>query len=533
MAISKFTSEAIRKANADRGTALQVQRVPSLPVTAKCYVIALSVLAIFSIGGFFYWVAIQVVYPYELDYGEGIVLWQAQHVASLATAYAPLTHYPYIVFHYPPVYQAVSLGVSKVTGDLLLAGRLVSSFSGVAICLTLGWLIYRVAPAWVPRLAATCGAALAVAFPCGLEVMRWTPLMRVDMLGLWCTFAGLTIFVLARTGAQRYIALVLLLAAMYTRQTLVAGTVTCLIISSVINFREAVKMLFFMVFLGTAVLIALSLATHGEVIRHLFLYNLNRYSIRWAIGALNTNLVSTIPLIALAAAAGLGPLRNFARALFNRNPVSLRARLLASSYNLALFTFTVHFILAGFVSLSVGKAGSNINYFLEWNLSACALASLFVGRLLWSWRKNSITAVGALPYLLPMAMLAQQSLSVAHMLVHTEADRRTMAQRAQNSKALERILRNSPEPLMSEDMTLLYRAGKQVPFEPAIIAELTTTGVWNEAPLVNLIRNRTFSVMVIRDVRSGFYSPTVAAAIIENYRPQEKYGDLTVYVPSQ
>jgi len=129
-------------------------------------------------------------------------------------------------------------------------------------------------------------------------------------------------------------------------------------------------------------------------------------------------------------------------------------------------------------------------------------------------------------------MLAQQSLSVAHMLVHTEADRRTMAQRAQNSKALERILRNSPEPLMSEDMTLLYKADKQVPFEPAIIAELTTTGAWNEAPLVNLIRNRTFSVMVIRDVH-GYYSPTVAAAIIENYRPQEKYGDLTVYVPSQ
>ena len=511
---------------------MQIRRRASLPITAKCYILVLSLLAIFSVAGFFYWVGSRVVYPYELDYGEGIVLWQAQHVTHLATAYASLTRFPYIVFHYPPLYHAVSLAVSKLTGDLLLAGRLVSSFSGAAICLTVAWLVYRTAPVWVPRLAATGGAVLAVAFICGLEVMRWTPLMRVDMLGLWFTFAGLAVFVLARTATQRYIAFVLFVAAMYTRQTLVAGALTCLVVSAILNVRQALKMLTFTALLGSAVLIALSLATHGEVIKHLSLYNLAPYSIRWAIGALNTDLVSTVPLIALAVAAALGPLRDIARALFNRNHVFLRARLLASSYRLALFTFTVQFILAGFVSLTAGKAGANINYFLEWNLGACALASLFVSRFLWSWRKDCISTVAILPYLLPIIMLLQQSLSAAHLLVHNEADRRIMAQQAQDFRALEGVLRSNPEPLMSEDMTLLYKAGKHVPFEPAIVAQLAATGVWNEAPLIDLIRNHTFSVMVIRDVHSPLYSPAVSATIIEYYKPQEKYGDFTVYVPS-
>ncbi len=30
---------------------------------------------------------------------------------------------------------------------------------------------------------------------------------------------------------------------------------------------------------------------------------------------------------------------------------------------------------------------------------------------------------------------------------------------------------------MSENMTLLYQAGKEVPFEPAIITQLAATGV--------------------------------------------------------
>ena len=44
-------------------------------------------------------------YPHELDYGEGILLWQAAHVFTLREAYHPIQNFPYIVFHYPPLYH--------------------------------------------------------------------------------------------------------------------------------------------------------------------------------------------------------------------------------------------------------------------------------------------------------------------------------------------------------------------------------------------------------------------------------------------
>ena len=85
---------------------------------------------------------------------------------------------------------------------------------------------------------------------------------------------------------------------------------------------------------------------------------------------------------------------------------------------------------------------------------------------------------------------------------------------------------------MSENMTLLYRAGKEVPFEPAIVAGLAETGAWDETPLIEMIRKRTFSAMIVRQLDGSFlYSPGVASAIEENYRPAERYGGYTVYRP--
>lgn len=556
MAVFKFTSEAFGKPVADRRAAFQNSRRERLSAATEWYIVGLSLLAVFSVAGFFYWVAIHVVYPYELDYGEGIVLWQAQHVTNLATAYAPLTRYPYVVFHYPPLYHVVSLAVSKLTGDLLLAGRLVSSFACIGICLTLAWLVYCAAPPRASRLAAIGPAVFTVAVAAGLDVMRWTPLMRVDMLGLWFTFAGLAVFVLARTTTQRYAAFVLFVAAMYTRQTLIAGAVTCLLIAAILNVRQAVSMLVFTAALGGAVLIVLSSATHGEVIKHLFLYNRNHFSIRQAVAFLNINLRTMVPLLALAGAAAVSPISDVATAFSYRNPSMLRARLSASTYRLVLFAFTVHFMLSGLVSLTAGKAGANVNYLLEWNLSICMLAGLFIARLLWSRQASRLSFAVRVAFLLPILILAQQSSSEARSLAHiasashlnpsspeteqsvaynlldADADPGLLGRQARSSEALLHILRNSPEPVMSEDMTLLYKAGKQVPFEPAIVTELAATGVWSEMPLINLIRNRTFSVMVIRDLRYR-YSPAVAGAIRENYQPDGQYGIFTVYVPSR
>jgi hypothetical protein len=130
-------------------------------------------------------------------------------------------------------------------------------------------------------------------------------------------------------------------------------------------------------------------------------------------------------------------------------------------------------------------------------------------------------------------MIAQQAEAACHFVVNA-GFRLWQADNARNSEALLRILRSSSEPVMSENMTVLYKAGKQVPFEPAIIAALAAMGSWDETPLIDLISRRAFSVMIIQQVDGPVrYSPAAARAIKEYYDPAEKYGQLTVYRPRE
>ena len=333
---------------------------------------------------------------------------------------------------------------------------------------------------------------------------------------------------------MRYTAFVLFVAAMYTKQTLIAGALACLVVAAILNIRQAIKLLSFTVALGASVMTLLALATHGQVIRHLFLYNQNTFSLRRAIRLIDESIQVTLPLLALACAGALIPLADAARAFSRRRLGPLRARLMKSTYRRALFTFAIHFLFSGIMSLTVGKAGANSNYLLEWNLSACTLAGLVLARLIWGWRTmRRVSSAAAVAYLLPLLMMAQQTELAFRLVASSTSRRQEYAENVQNSEALLRILRSSQEPVMSENMTLLYQAGKQVPFEPAIVTQLAATGLWDETPLIDMIHRRAFSVMIIRAVDDpDRYSPAVARAIKENYEPGEEYGQLTVYRPA-
>jgi len=186
------------------------------------------------------------------------------------------------------------------------------------------------------------------------------------------------------------------------------------------------------------------------------------------------------------------------------------------------------------MSLTIGKAGANSNYLLEWNLSACALAGLVLAHLIWGWRTmRRVSSAATVAYLLPLLMMAQQAVSAIRFVGLSSSLRQEYTDNVRNSEALLRVLRSSQEPVMSENMTLLYKAGKQTPFEPAIITQLAATGLWDETPLIDMIHRRAFSVMIIHEIDDqDRYSPAVARAIKEYYEPEEEYGNLTVYRPA-
>src|SRR5215218_6494265 len=91
--------------------------------------------------------------PGEIDYGEGIVMWQTANVTDWAKAFHPVENYPHLVFHYPPLFHLTARGVNLFTRDLLVAGRLTSTLSLAGTCLVAALLTAGVLPRGRDRFA--------------------------------------------------------------------------------------------------------------------------------------------------------------------------------------------------------------------------------------------------------------------------------------------------------------------------------------------------------------------------------------------
>ena len=58
------------------------------------------------------------------------------------------------------------------------------------------------------------------------------------------------------------------------------------------------------------------------------------------------------------------------------------------------------------------------------------------------------------------------------------------------------IIRKATRPVISDDMVLVLRAGRQVQWEPAIFAELASMGLWDQQPFLNMIQSHAFAFFI-------------------------------------
>lgn len=95
--------------------------------------------------------------PFQLDYGEGTILWQVMNLFDRRRAYVALGAGREVVWNYPPVYLAVVRLFSPLSRNLLWAGRFVSWISALGIAALLCGIIYISLPrrfGYILRIAA-------------------------------------------------------------------------------------------------------------------------------------------------------------------------------------------------------------------------------------------------------------------------------------------------------------------------------------------------------------------------------------------
>lgn len=464
----------------------------------------------------------------EIDYGEGIVLWQAANVTNWKKAFRPIEEYPHIVFHYPPLFHLTSRAVAPFTNTLLQAGRLTSILSLAGTCLIGALLTAWAVPRGGSRLGRFIGAFTAGTLVFTTPMWTWGVLMRVDTLGILLTVIGVALFVVARRRKWvAFVAFLFFVAAVYTKQTSLAGPVACFILAYIENRRRAVQLLGFAVALGLIVLVMLHTATDGLILRHLITYNQNPYFPEQILTRLRNHASHLVAPLLISAMFPIALLRPRKGQLTRR----LRVLLKRTSFERCVVVVALYFWFSALIAAAtISKQGASDNYFLEMDVAACLLCGLFVA---WLVRRVSFRQ--------PRHVMFFEIIVVFVLLVQCVSNWETVAAIARTpanpvtarSHEVVQFIRQLPGPVYSEDMIILMQAGKEIPAEPAIITALAADGKWDESGFVARIRNGEFSAVVIRWslTNPGRFSDAVVSAVQERYYPISNFYPFTVYLP--
>jgi hypothetical protein len=176
-----------------------------------------------------------------------------------------------------------------------------------------------------------------------------------------------------------------------------------------------------------------------------------------------------------------------------------------------------------------------MNYFLEWNIACCILAAVTIGELLPHWSPRRIQAAG-LVVLMMLGVFGVTHLprSANYVTMLRGRDSMLNARAAAAKQALDEI-KAVKGPVLSEDMLLLTKAHKDIPWEPAIITQLAATGMFDESRAIARVERRWFDRIIVRSLSRDpqafpgghhhIYSDRMRAAINEAYEVRETLGD--------
>lgn len=452
-----------------------------------------------------------ILFPYQLDYGEGPILQIALRVARGEEMYpTALTGYPYVIASYMPGYYLLSaLGV-RIAGPSFLAGRLISCLGTLTIALCAALMVWE----WTKhRFASFLAGAIILALP---QFLVWGNLMRVDVPAHAFSLAGFYLFQRGRRKAG----LLAMALGVFTRRTniaAIAATVAGVWIKC--GWRAALRVAVVQGLLIAGLLGASLALTRGGLYQQLSWHTASSVGGAWTwqqVWLILSVAVREWPAYFLLAAAGaiwcvLKPER---RALF------------------------VYFAVSGGLFLTVGRIGSSQNYLLE----PLAVGAIMTG-VLWADLSRRVSRLRPI-LLLVAGILALQWIWTDLHLPHTISLLRPEASPTSGRLVVDRIAA-AGGPVLCEDVGLNLLAGEEVPIQPFEFTQMAKAGVLDPTPVYEDARQGRFPLIVLRfnprDIQGhgsgedwvcGRWPDGIISAVMEHYRlDDQQVPPYLIYVP--
>lgn len=416
-------------------------------------------------------------FRYPLDYGEAPLVNQAMQINAGETIYrADLDQAPFTIANYPPVYVLLISVFEKVIGPAFWYGRLISVISawGSATLITLMVFSYskNIRIALIPGL-------LFNNFP---YVVGWSTLARIDHLALF--FALLGLFFLCKSSQSKKIVdrfmifgAFFLILAIYTRQSYALAAPLAGFMYLV--FKDWKRAIVLTGLVGGGVLcifIIINLITAGGFFFNIVTANVNPFDIERVIYNFR-NFFSSAPILLLLAAAGL-------LLIYNR---------------INLWPMLTGFALGGFLSaITIGKIGSNVNYFLEFSASLC----LLIGFGLIVLKKNEQKIIPLIMFCLSLFLLSWQAVEFIRQIQLDTKNALGDRQNAYESlETMENMVRNNlGEAILADEyMGMLTLNNKSLYLQPFEITQLVHAGLFTQDILIEQIEHEAFALILLQE----------------------------------
>ncbi len=529
-----------------------------------------------------------LTFPYPLDYGEGPLLIQGnllQQGTPIWHLYSDPAAYPYVIVNYPPLYPLLTAALSLLTGEVLLAGRLLSLLATLG---TIAAIPMLATPRESPRKQWIIMLVLAFLLFSIPIVREWAVLLRVDMLGVCLGIWGLV----ALHRGKPALAGVLLLLSLYTKPSLLAApaaaTVWVLIQAWRIArtspqpawrtaLRPAITLLLVLGLGGGGLFALLYWASDGWFIQHVVAANANRWDGTLAKQFWLEQFQLRAPLI-LAAVLVLLLRKNVpqnppnhtlgvSQSPGNPHPPSpspiegrraTREPLQATSlqrldYNPTMLLASLYTLASLASVMAVGKVGAYTNYFLEWYVGLVwiviagmsrwfAVPSVpsvvqFVGRVV----VLLLLLVSFVPYTLfwsptklhRAGILEPNPPRLAYAMWHDiQREPQVLAALTRAQDAIQPIIANTDSTygILTDRPGIVATAGRLSRLQAFEHRQLYDQGLWDQRQLLKQLANGDIGLVVV-EYLGNWLTPEIIAMVTQRYAHNGSLGIFDRYRP--
>lgn len=469
------------------------------------------------------WLALSaLVFPYTVDYGEGAMLWFARKLAAGHSIYTTLPGPPFDSSNYPPVATLLTVLGDLVVRNTLVVGRGLNLIAALVVTALIARLV-RVETRDMRAALLAAGLFVGSTF-----VYHWTPLYRVDLIGLAFAFGG--VFFVWRwerglTGrserstfdANLMAALVLFLLALYTKHSLFFAPIAAVAAIFLRDRRMAILWGILLGAIGGAVFVAMELATRGGWSFGLVALNATVWTPRVFVPLLSSFVLTYAVLLLYAvygwwqrAAPFLG---------------GLRARTFSPRAGFGVLE--LYAVLAALSIALAGREGAWENYFLEIIAIVCVFAGLAIASLAAQPRRE---------WIVPALLLVQLG------LFWNEHDPR-LAQKLfddvrAGNESLAPLLRATTGTLIAEDMGLLWVNEQPIIYYSFPYSTLARAGRYDQTWEIENLRAGNFPLVILnRGTRTdidhfGNFTRAFASALDYGYAVSQENTQFSVYAPA-